>query len=89
MLSVKQYAGPNTTRVMVNAVIFYFSYETIVAFVTLATGYVVCENCWGRTTGIHINAIDGGDKKRRLKYEDFQKQVEALISKISVNITKD
>jgi len=35
----------------------YFSYETIVAFWTAATGLVACENVWTRTTGKHLNAI--------------------------------
>lgn len=50
---------------------FYFSYKTLVAF--RHDGEVtVRENDWGPTTGKHLNAIDGGDKKRRLPSERFE-----------------
>ena len=37
-----------------------------------ATGLVVRENNWGPTTGKHLNAIDGGDKKARLSADAFE-----------------
>ena len=51
---------------------FWFSYKTLVAFWTLGEGRVVRENEWGPTTGKHLNAIDGGDKKERVSSHDFE-----------------
>ena len=55
----------NTTAV--NALVFdlpnlrvFFSYKTPVAFHVLGSPVVVRENVYGRTTGRHLNAIDGG-----------------------------
>ena len=49
---------------------FYFSYETLVAFIG-SNGLVVRENNWGPTTGKHLNWIDGGNKKQRVNEEKF------------------
>ena len=51
--------------------VFYFSYETLVAFKTPIKPLVVHENVWGSTTGKHLNWIDGGDKKGRLSSDKF------------------
>lgn len=50
----------------------YFSYKTLVAFRHPDTGLVVRENSWGPTTGKHLNAIDGGDKKARKPAAEFE-----------------
>ena len=55
----------------------YYSYETCIAF----RGYIDAENCglfviknyWGSTTGKHLNAIDGGNKEKRLDEKTFEK----------------
>ena len=67
----------NLTEIQIGNIIFYFSYETCVAF---DDGYdlVVCENIWGPTTGKHLNSIDGGNKKDRLSYEEFNKRLNLL-----------
>ena len=56
---------------------FYFSYNTLVAFVYKKNAYEserhVRKNEWGTTTGKHLNWIDGGDKKSREDYETFYK----------------
>lgn len=56
---------------------FYFSYNTLVAFVHKKNAYEserhVRKNEWGTTTGKHLNWIDGGDKKNREDYETFCK----------------
>ena len=62
---------PNFTRVDVGELTIWFSYETQIAFHTYETGTVVHENDWGPTTGKHLNAIDGGDKKSRVTREAF------------------
>jgi hypothetical protein len=49
----------------------YFSYKTPVAFI--ANGKrVVSENIWGTNTGKHLNWIDGGNKKARIKRDEFE-----------------
>lgn len=60
-----------------NTITLWLSYETVVAFYD---GYdlVVCENIWGPTTGKHLNSIDGGNKKDRLSYEEFNKRLNLL-----------
>ena len=50
----------------------YYSYSTPVAL--MIDGHLkVCENQWSITTARHLTWIDGGNKKSRLKKEDFQK----------------
>jgi hypothetical protein len=41
----------------------------------------VHENVWGTTTGKHLNAIDGGDKKSRLKSAEFEKELNDALFK--------
>lgn len=50
---------------------FWFSYKTLIAFRAGPNRYVRT-NDWGPTTGKHLNAIDGGDKKARLSSDDFE-----------------
>ena len=63
----------------------YFSYDTIVAF-TSPKGLRVIQNCWGPTTGKHLNAIDNGDKKSRLSPEQFEQELTDLLK--SYNLVK-
>lgn len=60
---------------------FYFSYETLVAFVHPTHGMVVLENYWGPTTGKHLNWL-AVDKKDRKTNEEF----EALLADIEINV---
>lgn len=60
---------------------FYFSYETVIAFRSPATGLRVRVNDWSTTTGKHLNAIDGGDKKTRIQGEQFEKELAELLAK--------
>ena len=46
-----------------------------VAFRTFETGLVVRENDWGLTTGKHLNAIDGGEKSKRVSGDVFEKML--------------
>lgn len=50
---------------------YWFSYKTLVAFCG-DHGRKVRQNDWGPTTGKHLNAIDGGDKKNRLPAAEFE-----------------
>ena len=60
----------------------WFSYKTPVAFQVDGHSRIVRANDWGSTTGKHINAIDGGDKKSRVSSDEFERlwkeQVESL-----------
>ena len=51
---------------------FWFSYKTLVAFRAGYGSLVVHVNDWSTTTGKHLNAIDGGNKKARLSAADFE-----------------
>ena len=51
---------------------WYYSYTTLVAFRSLATGLVVHKNDWSRTTGSHLNAIDD-DHSKRVDSEEFSR----------------
>jgi hypothetical protein len=55
----------NFAIVCLNSIEIYFSYETPIGFRSQGRLYV-CENCWGPTTGKHLNAIDGGNKNGRM-----------------------
>lgn len=56
----------------------YFSYKTPVAF-NGPKGLRVRQNDWSTTTGKHLNAIDGGNKKARIPGEQFERELaEAL-----------
>lgn len=64
--------GVHCMRVDVGPVAIWFSYRTPVAFHVDGHDRVVRENSWGPTTGKHLNAIDGGDKKARVSSEAFE-----------------
>lgn len=52
---------------------FWFSYKTLVAFKKLGGPRIVRQNDWSTTTGKHLNAIDGGDKKSRVSAVEFER----------------
>lgn len=54
--------------------LFWFSYKTLIAFSGPNGKRVVLQNYWGPTTGKHLNAIDGGNKKSRLTQEAFERE---------------
>jgi hypothetical protein len=64
--------GAHALRFDVGGNSFWFSYKTLVAFQCGVGDVVVIKNYWKTTTGKHLNAIDGGDKKRRLNAADFE-----------------
>ena len=59
---------------------FFFSYKTLVAF-THNHNFYVSENCWGPTTGKHLNWIDNGNKKSRLRRGEFIETYEKCFQK--------
>ena len=60
---------------------YWFSYKTLVAFQKWDDRLVVRQNDWGTTTGKHLNAIDGGDKKTRLPALEFDKAFEVTFGR--------
>jgi hypothetical protein len=56
---------------------FFYSYKTLVAFQPVGDRMYVSRNQWSKTTGRHLNWIDGGDKKNRLDMLDFQRAFDA------------
>ena len=66
--------GAHSLRVTLGVVQVWFSYQTIVAFCTPKTGLVVSENCWGTTTGKHLNWIDQQNKSSRVSRNQFEEK---------------
>ena len=64
--------GAHCMRLDVGGLTLWFSYDTVVAFSPPGHGVRVSENCWGPTTGKHLNWIDDGNKARRLPRHDFE-----------------
>ena len=58
----------------------YFSYKTPVAFRVNGSGLRVRQNDWGPTTGKHLNAIDGGNRKARIPGEQFEQELAAAFA---------
>ena len=64
--------GAHCLCVEMNDVTVWFSYKTPIAFQVGCNPRVVRQNDW-KTTGKHLNAIDGGDKKSRVDDETFER----------------
>lgn len=71
---------PNFTVIVIKNFTLYFSYETVVAYEDLDTPIQVSENVWTKTTGKHLNMIDP-DKTKRIPYDQFQKNLQAMLLK--------
>lgn len=71
--------GAHSLQLHIGNLILWFSYDTVVAFA--APGHLrrVSENCWGPTTGKHLNWIDGGNKSNRLSRTEFEQQLESVL----------
>jgi len=82
-VSIRSYGrnGPrwNAMAVKVGKLTLFFSYETVIGFQEEGKAVVVCENCWGNTTGKHICLIGGQNPKDRLPREQFDKKLEAVL----------
>jgi hypothetical protein len=68
----------NALRFDLGPVTVWYSYQTPVAFSRDGCTPTVRWNDWGRTTGKHLNAIDGGDKGARVTGAHF----EALLAEV-------
>ena len=71
--------GVNTQYLELGPVTFYYSYKTIVAF-SYRGKQTICENCWGTTTGKHLNWINQ-DHSIRLGRNDFILELEKVLNK--------
>lgn len=85
-ISIKSYGdyssdnyGAHSLSVNIGHLELCFSYKTVVAFATPKTSLRVCENVWGTTTGKHLNWIDGGNKKSRIPYAQFQAELDEVL----------
>lgn len=74
--------GAHCFCVEMGKVTVWFSYQTPIAFQVDGRERVVRVNDWKTTTGKHLNAIYGGNKKSRVSGADFERlwseQVEAI-----------
>jgi hypothetical protein len=73
---------PNFAIVYVGEITLAFSYETVIAFCTWTTGWVVSINYWGPTTGKHLNYLDNGNHKDRLPDAEFKSRLESVLGSI-------
>lgn len=71
--------GAHALRFVVGDLSVWFSYKTPVAFSHPTTGRVVRQNDWSTTSGKHLNAIDGGNKKGRVSGKEFEKRLQAVL----------
>lgn len=71
--------GRNLKRVDIENYTFWYSYDTLVAFVVSGHNLVVHENIWSNTTGKHLNVIDGGRKDERVDTDTFQRLLQELV----------
>ena len=83
--------GAHVMRIDVGSLTLWFSYDTVVAFAapngnSSFRNVNVSENCWGPTTGKHLNTIDGGNKRSRIKRADFEAALEAVLKAHSLSI---
>jgi len=83
--------GAHTMRMDLDCVTVWFSYTTPIAFHVQGYGRVVHENIWSRTTGKHLNLIDGDQSSRvdsktfaRLWREHMPEKVELNLKETSL-----
>jgi len=74
-------ATNNAVEVGIGDLSLFFSYKTLIAYQDFHDGLVVSENHWSTTTGKHLNYIDGGNKFGRLKQDEFEKKVSAMLKR--------
>lgn len=70
--------GAHTQQITIGNLTLYFSYDTVIAFHTPSSGEVCCENCWGTTTGKHLNWIEPNHKHRETR-ENFEIQLATVL----------
>jgi hypothetical protein len=78
--------GAHCMRIDVGLLSLWFSYDTVVAYQDGHWQLHVSENCWGPTTGKHLNLIDSGEKTNRMKRADFETALEAVLKAHGLSI---
>jgi hypothetical protein len=78
--------GAHTLRFDVGPYTFWYSYKTLVAFRAPEHPRVVCQNVWTRTTGKHLNMIDGGAYNERVDADTFARLVKDLLAPHFANV---
>ena len=78
--------GAHCLRLDIGYLSLWISYDTVVAAQDGCGDLLVSKNCWGPTTGKHLNAIDGGDKKARLPRAEFEAKVAEILAAHGLNI---
>jgi hypothetical protein len=73
--------GVHAQRVDIGELSLWFSYNTVVAFCEPGKLPRVSVNVWGTTTGKHINAIDGGNKKDRIPDVQFTNELQDVLKR--------
>jgi hypothetical protein len=70
------YPSRNTKQidVQVGSLTLNFSYQTVVAFNSPFSGFVISENIWSTTTGRHLNEIHP-DKSLRIPNDVFKRKL--------------
>lgn len=74
--------GSNWTNVQIGETTICFSYKTPIAFYGRKGGRVVRKNAWGPTTGKHLNAIDDGNKAKRVSEKEFERLLNEELSQV-------
>jgi len=74
------YPSRNTKQIDVSVgnLTLNFSYNTVVAFNSPFSGFVISENIWGTTTGRHLNEIHP-DKSLRIPNDQFKRRLAAVL----------
>lgn len=79
--------GVNALRLDIGEISLWFSYKTVIAFRDGFDGdVIVSENCWSVVTGKHLNFIDGGSKKSRLKRSEFESKLREMLERHNINV---
>lgn len=84
-ISLSNQGTINKNIVYLGQLTLYFSYETIVAYSHPSIGLICCENSWSTTTGKFLNEICP-DKKKRLKADEFEKELNILLQSLNFGI---
>ena len=80
-ISLRNLGTVNKNMVTLGALTIWFSYETPVSFQLDGSPRVTRVNDWSTTTGKLLTECEP-DKKKRINGEDFEAQLNALLSKI-------
>lgn len=76
---------PNFTEVTVGPIDLTFSYRTVIAFRGPGEpSLVVSENCWGPTTGKHLNYVS--DRAGRVPRGEFEARLSAMLDRVNVEV---